>query len=229
MAIVGFVKTTLRDWEGVPCCKILLQGCNLGCPYCNNPCKDASGTVDRATIMEYIDGKLDFLEGVVISGGEPTCSPELYGLLKDIKKRKLKVKLDTNGTRPDTVDDLVGALMVDCLCINVMAPLNDSAYSKAAGCMVDTKAVRRTLKLASDYGIECIIRTVAVPGIIDEAAIDEIVPFIGFAKRYNIIQFEPENAADPAFRKVIPYDEQELRKLAERAKGKVRNVGVRTV
>lgn len=229
MAIAGFVKTTMQDWEDVPCCKILLQGCNLDCPYCNSQCKNAAGTVDKETILDYIDSKLDFLNGVVVSGGEPTCSPDLHGLLKDIKKRKLKVKLDTNGTLPDVIDDLVGALLVDCLCINVMAPLNDAAYSKAAGMPVDTKAIRKTLRIASDYGIDCIIRTVAVPGIIDAGTLEEIIPYIDFAKRFNIIQFEPEGAADPSFRKLQPYQAQELRELAGCAKGRVRNVGVRSV
>lgn len=227
MAIAGFVKTTLRDWEGIPCCKILLSGCNLNCRYCNSRLNEYSGkTVDFKEILDYIDGKLDFLEGAVISGGEPTCSPDLYGLLKEIKKRKLKVKLDTNGTFPDILDDLIGAKYVDCVCINIMAPLNGDSYSEAAGTRVDVDAIKKTLKTVADSGIECIVRTVAVPGMVDGAAVRSIASAVSFAKRYNLIRFDPGGAADPSLWKTEPYSEAELRKLAENAKGIVRNVGV---
>ncbi|MCL2333294.1 MAG: anaerobic ribonucleoside-triphosphate reductase activating protein, partial [Candidatus Methanoplasma sp.] len=155
MKIAGFVKTTLQDWEGKNACMILLSGCNFRCPYCNKPelISNTHEEMDLASITKYIKENKDFLEAVVISGGEPTINEELYKLLGDLKKLKLKIKLDTNGYEPDILDDLIGAKLVDKVCINIMAPLDNESYSKAAGVDVDVERIKRSLKILDGSGI----------------------------------------------------------------------------
>ena len=228
MKIAGFVKTTLSDWEGKASCMILLEGCNFRCPYCNRP-EMISGTeesIELSSIVSYIKENKEFLEAVVISGGEPTINKDLYSILKEIKKLKMKIKLDTNGYEPDVLDDVIGAKLVDKICINIMAPLNNEAYSKAAGVDVDIDRIKRSLKILEDSGISYEIRTVIVPGIIGHDSFKELLKGIDGMESLIIQQFDDRVTLDPAMR-IKPYPKPALVKMAATAKGFVKKVRVR--
>ena len=228
MKIAGFVKTTLQDWEGKNACMILLEGCNFRCPYCNKPelISDANEEVDLSSIIKYIKENKDFLEAVVISGGEPTVNRDLYRLLADIKKLKVKIKLDTNGYEPDILDDLIGAKLVDKVCINIMAPLDNESYSKAAGIDVDAERIRRSLNILSGSGISYEIRTVIVPGIIGHDSFKKLLGGIDGTESLIIRQFDERVTLDPKMN-VKPYPKPVLVKMAETAKGFAKKVRVR--
>ncbi|MCL1978936.1 MAG: anaerobic ribonucleoside-triphosphate reductase activating protein [Methanomassiliicoccaceae archaeon] len=228
MRIAGFVKTTLQDWEGKNACMILLGGCNFRCPYCNRP-DLAEGTgedLDVSAVLRYIKENRDFLEAVVISGGEPTINADLYKLIADIRKLKVKIKLDTNGYAPDILDDLVGAKLVDKVCINIMAPLDAVSYSKAAGVEVDVELIRRSLRILDESGIAYEIRTVAVPGVITHDSFVKLLGDVDGSKSMIIQQFDPRVTLDPKMN-IKPYPTPALVRMAETAKGFVERVRVR--
>jgi pyruvate formate lyase activating enzyme len=229
MTIAGFTKTTLRDWEGKNACKILLSDCDLNCPYCNQRFNDIKEEITQQAILDYIDGKLDFLNGIVVSGGEPSCSPDLYMLLKDLKKRKIAIRLDTNGMHPETIDDLVGAKLVDCVCMNLMAPLKTDLYSRLAGKPIDISIIKKSISVIKDSKVDNIFRTVAIPDIINEDTIMEIAKEIRFTKRYTIVQFDPSKTSDPTMSKIKPYSQAELTLLGKSAKKFVKNVCIRDI
>lgn len=230
MKIAGFVRTTLQDWEGKNACMILLEGCNFRCPYCNRPdlvAGTCEGT-DLREIVSYIGENRDFIEAVVISGGEPTINGDLYRLLAEIRKLKVKIKLDTNGYEPDILDDLIGARLVDKVCINIMAPLDDDPYSKAAGTAVDTGRIKRSLRVLADSGIPYEIRTVIVPGIIGHDSFKALLCGIDGMDSLIIRQFDNRITLDPK-RDVKPYPAPVLAKMAGTAKGFVKKVRVRGI
>ena len=111
MKIIGFIETSLLDWDGHIVASIYLPGCNFRCPYCHNKNvvlnPDSFDEVPLEHIESYISENKDFLDGIVVSGGEPTMHEDLPDLLKKIKRTGLKVKLDTNGTNPDMLESLI--------------------------------------------------------------------------------------------------------------------------
>ena len=228
MKIAGFVKTTLQDWEGKNSCMILLGGCNFRCPYCNRPdlIEWSGESMDLLPILKYIKENKDFLEAVVISGGEPTIQSDLYKLLTDIKKLKVKIKLDTNGYTPEIIDDLIGAKLVDKICINIMAPLDSASYSKAAGVNLDVELIKRSLKILDESGMPYEIRTVAVPGIIGHESFRKLLGGVDGSKSMIIQQFDPRVTLDPKMN-IMPYPKPVLVKMAETAKGYIQKVRVR--
>lgn len=228
MRIAGFVKTTLQDWEGKNACMILLSGCNFRCPYCNRPdlIDGSAGDIELAPILKYIRDNKDFIEAAVVSGGEPTIHEDLYRLLGDLRKLKIKIKLDTNGSSPDILDDLTGAKLVDKVCINIMAPLDTPSYAKASGIDADVELIRRSLKILSGSGIPYEIRTVAVPGIITHDTFKKLLADVDGSKSIIIQQFDPRITLDPKMN-ITPYPKPALAKMAETAKGYVEKARVR--
>ncbi|MDR2698793.1 MAG: anaerobic ribonucleoside-triphosphate reductase activating protein [Candidatus Methanoplasma sp.] len=228
MRIAGFVKTTLQDWEGKNACMILLSGCNFRCPYCNRPdlIGDAEKSVELSSILGYIKENKDFLEAAVISGGEPAINDDLYKLIGDVKKLKVKVKLDTNGSNPDILDDLIGAKLADKVCINIMAPLDPVSYSKAAGTDVDVGLIKRSLAILQGSGVPYEIRTVAVPGIVTHESFGRMLTDLDGAESMIIQQFDPRITLDPKMN-IVPYPKPALVKMAETAKGYIKRVRIR--
>ena len=220
MRIEGFVKTTLRTWEGKNACNIVIADCDPGFPNYRPLADTAFVPADQGSVLEYIDGHMDFLTGVIISGGEPAGCPDLYKFLKEIKKRGLPIRIDTFGLFPDPLDDLIGARFADCVCVNMPAPLNKEDYSAAVGKDIDISPIIKTLAILEDSGVETIFRTVAAPGIIDEDSVGKIAEKISFAKYYYIIRSAPVKGTDD-------YSDTDLRKIGRSAKRFVKNVGVR--
>jgi pyruvate formate lyase activating enzyme len=229
MKVAGFVKTTLQEWEGKNACMILLSGCNFRCPYCNRPnlIEPGNDTIDVTEIVSYIKKHKDFVNAAVISGGEPTSNPDLYALLKELNSLKIKIKIDTNGSRPDILDDIIGAKLVDKVCINIMAPLEHDAYSKAAGVDVDVQAIKDSIRITAESGVSYEFRTTAVPGIIGSDAMLSVARSLQGQGSLMIYQFDPSAVADPEFRKTVPYPVQALVRFAEMSKKYIRHVRIR--
>jgi len=230
MKIAGFEKTALRDWEGRNACKVLISGCTFKCPYCNFKFieKDSGDDIDPDEIFDYIKENKDFLDAAVISGGEPTDNADLYKFLKELKKLGLKIKLDTNGNNPNNLDDLIGAGMVDCVCLNIMAPLSSERYSKSAGTKVDVDNIRRSIEIIFDSGIENEFKTVITSDLTPED-IGSIAKDIKNAKSYIIQQFDPKNVSNTEYAQMKLSSNSELIKMANAAKKFVKNVKIRGV
>lgn len=184
--IKGFLETSFVDWDGRVSAVIFLGGCNFRCPFCHNGTlvlePDKTPNIDWAVISEYLETHRDWLDGLVITGGEPTIWPNLAELIRQIRKFDLPVKLDTNGSRPEVVSQLLAEDLVDHVAMDYKAPLDDGYY-KAIGCPVPSAGnqaealngeptlvarVIQTIKilLASHRPLE--FRTTVVPGFIDD-------------------------------------------------------------
>ena len=178
MKIVGFIRTTLLDWDGKVACTIYLAECDFRCPYCHN--KDivlnpeAADELDEEKIFNYIQENSDFLDGVVISGGEPTLNKELPDLIKKLRGMGMKIKLDTNGYHPDVLEDLIGAGYIDKVAMDIKAPLTKERYSAVAGTEIDPELLKRSIRIIMESGIDYEFRTTCSPILIKPEDIDEI-------------------------------------------------------
>jgi len=230
--IVGFAKTSLLDWDGMIATTIYLQGCNLRCPFCHNPdLVSVSAEVEEApweVIEEYLSENSDFLDGVVVTGGEATLNEDLPELIRKIRALGLKVKLDTNGTNPDMLEDLIRAGLLDCVAMDVKGPL-DEQYSQVCGTKVDVEAIKRSIHLIMTSGIDYEFRTTVVPHYLNAGDIERMASFIGGAKKYALQRFKNDLTLDKRLGQIEPFSESEMLAMAETARKYVRKVIVRGI
>jgi len=232
MKIAGFIKTTLLDWEGKVACTIYLAGCDFRCPYCHNRDlvlrPNEIEEVDENYIFEYIDENSDFLDGVVISGGEPLLNSDLISLIKKLRALGMKIKIDTNGNHPDELEDLIGAGMLDFVAMDIKSSLNER-YDIVTDTKIDVNNIRRSIHILMNSGIDYEFRTTLAPVFVKESDINAICKEIEGAKRYRLHQFRPKNTLDSSLSVLDPYPESKVLTMAENAKRYVKDVRVRGI
>ncbi|MFA5313311.1 MAG: anaerobic ribonucleoside-triphosphate reductase activating protein [Methanomassiliicoccales archaeon] len=228
--IVGFARTSLLDWDGKVASTIYLQGCNLRCGFCHNPdliqSSSALEEVPFDSIREYIESNKDFLDGVVITGGEATIHNDLPLLIGRFRQLGMKIKLDTNGTNPKMLRDLIGAGMLDYVAMDIKAPL-DQKYSEITGCVIDLDDIKESIALIMDEMKEYEFRTTVVPFYLDTPDIESIASYIGGARKYALHQFNNANTFDKRLESMAPYTDEKLRDMADVAKLYVKKVVLR--
>jgi pyruvate formate lyase activating enzyme len=220
LAIKGFAETSLCDWDGYVSSVLFLPGCNLRCPFCQNGGL-ITGYDDLPSIgFEVIAGHLtrhhEWIDGVVVTGGEPTIWVELPDLLRRIKDLGFDIKLDTNGTNPAAIENLIGLGLVDYVAMDVKAPL-DERYSRAAGSNVDLEDLKRSIAVVSQLGNAGEFRTTLVPGLIGEEEVELIAQAIKGARKYVLQRFVPENSLDSRLRRVVPFHDSFVSRLVRKA------------
>jgi len=230
--IRGFIETSLIDWDGKISSVIFLSGCNLRCSFCHNyPLVFGSETLKKfefEDIKKYLGEHKSWIDGVVVSGGEPTIYRDLEGLIRDIKDMDFSVKLDTNGTNPAMLKDLIAKKLLNYVAMDVKAPLNNK-YEEVAGCPVNLTDIRESIREIMGSGIDYEFRTTVVPGQLDVEDIAELAKAITGAKKFILQQFQPANARDEALRKLKPYSKEKMVELSEAAKAYVPNALFRGV
>ncbi len=231
ITIKGFIENSLIEWEGNIVSIIFLPHCNLRCPYCHathlvrKPNELESIPLDAVT--EKIKQNKGWLDGVVITGGEPTSHSDIDLLIKIFKEMGLKVRIDTNGTNPVTLEDLMQRGLIDCVAMDVKAPLREEKYRIAAGTSCDLSDIRKSIRLIMESGIEYEFRTTVCPTVLDGLDITEIAQSIAGSKRYILQTFRPNNCLDSRLLDVEPYSEDEIKGFAEDAQRFVKNCYVR--
>jgi pyruvate formate lyase activating enzyme len=170
MRIGGLVRSSLIDWEGLNAV-IFLKGCNLRCGFCHNPqlvlpCLiDSQPDIPEADILRYLEQRRGWLDGVVISGGEPTIHKDLPLFIGKIRNLGYKIKLDTNGTNPEMVKDLIRNGLVDFIAMDIKTIPEAEEYARVTNCRSDVlvEKIRETIVLLRTSGIECQFRTTVLP------------------------------------------------------------------
>jgi pyruvate formate lyase activating enzyme len=145
MRIGGLQKLSLIDFPGKLAAVIFTQGCNLRCRYCHNPelvlpsCFHE--TIKEEDVLAFLYSRRKYLEGVVISGGEPTVQPELIPFMRSVKQMNFALKLDTNGTRPEILKEIIALQLVDFIAMDVKAPLEK--YEEVTATLFDVVRSRK--------------------------------------------------------------------------------------
>jgi len=165
-------------------------------------------------ILAHIESRAGWIDGVVICGGEPTLWPGLGLLCAEFRRARLGVKLDTNGTRPDRLAQLLEAGLVDAVAMDLKAPL-DERYHAACGTPVDLEAVGRSIRLLMASALEYEFRTTLCPTFVGPEEMHAMGSKIAGARQWVLQRYEPAHALDPALRDVAPYDLAEMEALAE--------------
>ncbi len=230
--IGGFQKLTLIDFPGKIASAVFLQGCNLNCVYCHNrhliPLK--RGNLNVQDILEYLEGARAFLDGVVISGGEPTIQKGLLLFAQELKRIGYAVKIDTNGTNPEMLELLLSKGLVDFVAMDVKAPLTPEKYSGVCGHRVDEEfmeKIRKSVEIVTSYGVAHEFRTTVVEELLTPADIIEIARSLPPQSSYVLQQFVPPEMCAVADKLTKPADRELLIKLKEECEKILTNVRVR--
>jgi len=219
MKLAGFQPTTLVDYPGRVAATLFALGCNFRCPFCHNaeladPARaDAASLLDLDEILDALDRRRGFLDGVALTGGEPTLQDGLEGFAVCLKAMGYLVKLDTNGSRPDVVERLLERGLVDFVAMDVKGPTR--RYGEFAGVEVSMDAIERTIAILKRSGTDYAFRTTVAPGL-TAADLADLAAWIGPARQYVLQRFRvpPDGAKtllDPSWADRPALDERELR------------------
>lgn len=221
----GFRRLSLLDYPGKVASVLFVRGCNFRCPFCYNPelvrpSPQGGSSPSTEEILGYLRKRKGWVDGVVLTGGEPTLYPALPEFLRELKGEGLSVKLDTNGSNPEMLGRLLREGLVDYVAMDVKAPLREDAYSRAAGVPAPLRAIRESLSLLLSSGVEYELRTTVVPTLLEERDLLEIAGEIRGARRYYLQQFRcTPHHLDERFSRLPPYPRQFLEEIARKISG----------
>ncbi len=214
--IRGFIETTMLDWEGSLASVVFLPGCNFRCGYCHARHLIETRVSDEVIPLEAVLLALrrhrGWIDGVVISGGEPTIHKGLSELIARFHAEGLGVKLDTNGSRPGVLESLLGEGVLDYVAMDVKAPL-DETYAQVAGVEVDLDAIRRSIDLLLSSNVPYEFRTTVCPAQLGEEEIERIARSVSGARLLYLQPFRPVNCYDRSFESITAYNQDRMREL----------------
>lgn len=185
MNIAGVQKVTLLDYPGKVACEIFTQGCNFECPFCQNSSlipKTNTGEFSEEEIFEYLNLRKNILDGVVITGGEPTVQKDLKGFIKKIKDLGLLVKLDTNGGNPKVLQELIDEDLVDYVAMDIKNIFNK--YNITAGKKINLDNIKKSIEILKASKIDYEFRTTIIKEMHSLDDIVSICKLVGDAKYY---------------------------------------------
>lgn len=229
--IKGYIPSSLLDYPGKICSVIFLPNCNFRCPFCQNPDlitkPEKIPNVEHKKIFGHLKSRRKWLDGVCVTGGEPCLHKNLLEFLSKIKELGFLVKLDTNGTNPEMLKELIWKKLVDYIAMDIKAPLND--YDKVTKVKVNKKNIQESVDLIRKSKVDYEFRTTIVPKFIGKKEIEGIGNWLRGSKLYCLQQFRPLVTLDESFKHEKPYTPKELEKLAKVAKPFFKSVCVRGI
>ena len=221
MEIAGLVKNSFVDYPGYIAAVLFVPGCNMDCWYCHNRALWKRGELkDTAEVEAFLMRRRGFLDGVVVSGGEPTLQSDLALFVRRVKDMGYRVKLDTNGLKPDAVEALLPDL--DYIALDLKTP--PGQLSRVVSFALDDAPVWRTAEMIMQSGVDYEFRTTFMPQLTADD-IGAIAQRVAGAKRYALQQYRKvEGRICPE-----PLHTEAIKKAAEAARPYVENVIVRGI
>ncbi len=214
--IKGFVESSFLDWPGRVAAVLFTPGCNFRCPFCHNGplvlTPHEFEDIPIEYVRESLEGHLGWVDGVVVTGGEPTVWPGLKGLLEALGGFGLPIKLDTNGSDPEALKNLIDAGLVQAVALDIKAPLTPEAYAAATGGKADVSKVAESLRILLDSPVEATFRATVVPGLHDEGAVRAMAGALD-GRPLVLQNFRPAGALNPEYQKIKPFAPEELRRF----------------
>ncbi len=232
LKIKGFQKTSLIDYPDKISSIIFLPFCNLKCGYCHNPelliNPENIPSISEIEVLKHLKENKKLLDGIVITGGEPTLHKELPNFIRKVKEKGFMVKLDTNGTNPKMLQELIQERLIDFIAMDIknIAP----KYKKTVNTRINFSKIMESIRLVIQSGIEHEFRTTVLPELhTNEDLIQIAKEHLKGAKKYVIQQFLPaEKLLDIEFKNAKKFTSDELKRIKEECekfiKTEVRNI-----
>ena len=217
MRIGGLNSFSLSDFPGHVAAVVFTQGCNFRCPYCHNgslipmdPPTDLSGRqtdlsgqqtdalIPLEEVFLFLEMRRGQLNGVVVSGGEPTLQPDISRFFHRVRSMDYQIKLDTNGSRPEVLAELLLEGLVDFIAMDIKAPF--ALYDRLTGVYAPKERLEESIALIAQSGIDHEFRTTVVEPLLSEDDLQAIQEMVPQGSRHRLQEFRPENAFDPVLR-----------------------------
>jgi pyruvate formate lyase activating enzyme len=214
MKFGGYRACSLVDFPGKISAVLFTQGCSFRCPFCHNPglVLHASATsLSEELLLDFLKTRIGKLQGVVISGGEPTIHPELESFIKKIKSLGFSVKLDTNGSHPEVVEALLKTDLINYWAIDRKASLAN--YSRISGVQIEPETIQKSSTLIMNATENYEFRTTVIREFHPPEEILTIAQELAHARRYILQQFRPNITLDPSLGSSIAYSPDEMEHL----------------
>ncbi|MHC9543404.1 MAG: anaerobic ribonucleoside-triphosphate reductase activating protein [Vulcanimicrobiota bacterium] len=219
MRLGGFIPFSLLDYPGRIAAVIFTSGCNFRCPYCHNP-ELVSGDASRqglesSEILNFLSGRTSLLDGVVISGGEPTVHQDLADFTGRVKSMGYLVKLDTNGSNPGCLGFLIKSGLLDYIAMDIKTV--PERYPEVVKAPFESESLMKSIRLVRDSP-DYEFRTTVVPGLTgleDLSAIASLLSSEGADRNYVLQGFRPGRCLDSLLNNIKPFSEETLRRFME--------------
>ncbi|HNV12875.1 MAG TPA: anaerobic ribonucleoside-triphosphate reductase activating protein [bacterium] len=203
MIIGGLEKLSLIDFPGYLSAIVFTKSCNFRCHFCYNPMlvfaegenelkniDEGPSLIPEEDFFLFLKERVGKLEGLVISGGEPTLQPDLKEFIIKVKKLGYKIKLDTNGTNPEKVSDLIKNNLLDYIAMDLKAPLEK--YEAVIGVKTDINKIKESIDLLINGNVPYEFRSTLVPGLVNEDDILEMSKDIEGANLWYLQKFKSD-------------------------------------
>lgn len=199
MKIGGFQKFSLSDFPGRIAAIVFTQGCGFRCPYCHNPelvdPSQYAAAIPQEQVLDFLRSRRGRLQGVVVTGGEPTLHDDLPQFLAGIKELGFAVKLDTNGSNPGLLDRIIAERLADYIAMDLKAPLR--FYSRVTRVSIDTSDIERSLRLVKGSGLPHELRTTYLESLLTKEDMLGIAELAKGCDRIALQYFRATKTLDP--------------------------------
>jgi pyruvate formate lyase activating enzyme len=234
--IKGFLETSFSDWPGKMAAVLFLPFCNFRCPFCHNhelvlhPEQFPDYPVED--VVKMLRRRKGWIDGVCLTGGEPTLHSWLPALIRDLKsalrsfQMQVEIKLDTNGTNPGCLQTLIGDQLVDYVAMDLKGPLEITRYGALAGVPLEDGELARiqdSIQILIRGKVDYEFRTTLVPSLMEEEEIYDLARKIRGARRYTLQNFNPRDPLRPQLRKEAPWEDGALRRMQDRVNEIIRS------
>lgn len=226
--IGGIQKTSLLDYPDKISAIVFTQGCNFRCGYCHNPqlLKSENGIYEADAFFGFLKKRQGKLDGVVVTGGEATLQPDLKLFIQKIKELGFLVKLDTNGTNPQILKELIDEKLIDYVAMDIKAPL--AKYHVVINTKIDTSKIEESIKIIMNSNIDYEFRTTVLASQIKIEDFDSIGKLISGAKRYYLQKFVVQSEIlDSSLKQEKNYTDEEFKLIKENLLNYVQFVDIR--
>ena len=224
--IGGIQRTSLLDFPDKISAIVFTQGCNFNCGYCHNPdlFNSKKDIYSTDVFFEFLDKRKGKLDGVVITGGEATLQPDLIPFIKEVKSRGFLVKLDTNGYRPEIIEQALP--LIDYIAMDIKAPLKK--YSEITKVDINTEKIKQSIQLIMTSNVSYEFRTTVLKAQLDYTDFEEIGKLIQNAEKYYLQKFEAKTTInDETLKEEQTYSNEEFNEIIETLKRYIKKVELR--
>lgn len=228
MKIGGLQKSSLLDYPGKISAIIFTQGCNFLCGYCHNSelLDDRSNsTFYDESVLEFLKTRVGLLDGVVISGGEPCLQEDIVAFAAKIKSLGFLIKLDTNGSYPEVLEELMVQNLVDYIAMDIKAPIEK--YNEIVCTKIFPEKIQKSIELIKNAGVDYEFRTTVVKSQLSMHDFEKIGEMIKGVKRYYLQKFVSSKLVDEKFKNAETYSDEEFEIIAKKLKEDIKKVEIR--
>jgi len=233
MLISGIQQFTLIDYPNKTSCIIFTPGCNFRCGYCHNSefvlpekIKEMRPSfISEEAVINFIRSRVGLLDGVVISGGEPTLQPDLLIFMETVKRLGFLVKIDTNGNRPEILQEALDRGLLDYIAMDIKTSLSE--YPKLVGGLVDVDKIKQSIDLIKSSEVDYEFRSTLLKETHPNNVLEDMIELIKGSKKFYLQTFRPSDTLDPEYANYNPYTKTEMEEIEQKFKNYVQNIKIR--